>query len=232
MKIPKRLDEDSLLEWTEEKQEVYDELQKFYADIKYYDGNVRVPKICNIKEKYIVEEYAGKSLLDGSNQNLTDDEREYIISELAKFFDYIFNQDKNNKVSEYESVYKKKGDINVFSRLLAGSEEYKDFFERDKSDEIETWVFPDIHLENITYDRDTGVINIIDVDGLKKDCIYKNFLSLAVCTGIQEGLRDFVRDLIKQINSYNNIKIDVSKWEYFKEIENSDYVIDRVCFIK
>ena len=226
IKIPKR--KEKLDKWINEKKHTNQLILEIFKD---YKGKIKIPFIKEFGPDFIIEEDMGRDTLLTCYKDLSDEDKKYISKEIALLFIYLFDKSDSDQIKEYESAYDNEIRSNIFSIVLIdyiNNPLTDKFKKRDISDELLTFVLPDLHLDNIIYDFKTKEIKIIDLDGFKKDCIYKNFLSKALVLNQQDGLSELINNVISYINEYRPNTINKDKLNLFFKME--DMALEYSCW--
>lgn len=217
--------EDNTYKFMEEKRCTDRLLKEIFDD---YSGEVKIPFIRKFGEEYVIEECYGNTSLLKCYCELSEEERKEVVEKIAQVILYLMEKGSTGKVKEYTSVYDNEKQKDILKNYFAKnrSELAERFEKRCIKDEIETWAFVDLHLDNILYDRETKELSIIDLDGIRKDCIYRNFLPTSISH--QNGLYKFMDMLMDCVNKYKPNTISKEKFKLFYDAE--DEAIADVCF--
>lgn len=193
-----------------------------------YTGEVEVPFVEKFGEDYVIEKCMGGSSLLKCYHELPEEEKREIGEKIAQFILYLSEKGLTGNLKEYTSIYDNEKQKDILKNYFINnrSELAERFEKRDIADEIETWALVDLHLDNIMYDKETKQLSVIDLDGIRKDCIYRNFLPKSI--SCQDGLYDFMNMVISCINEHKPGTISKEKFELFYEAED-EAIID-VCF--
>ncbi len=204
-------------------------LQKESYDIrdlilKNYTGNVFIPKVITMGNNYILEQYAGIEFTEEVYETLSNDQKESVSREIAKFLNYLHQKQFINKISELQQCLEPKlRDVFQYFSSILNEDDKKEmankienFENRDLSDEITAMTHGDLRSQNVLYNSLTDQISIIDFESIRTRNIYHDFVPFAA------GSFGMSYDFLKRIViNYNNLEkeyslsIDLKKVKFF-----------------
>ena len=149
---------------------------------KGYDGKINIPKVMEVGDCYIIEEYCGVEFYDGIYINLDEAVKKDLALNLALLLKnaykerYQTGKDINLKWNTpLETIFDFYGDSidDEFKAWILRTDSRLN--NRDKSKDVFALTHGDIRSQNLLYDELRGQLSLIDYDLVEVGSIYRDF---------------------------------------------------------